>query len=349
MSITLKSEIEKTSIVFSKKESFKISEDIWRSNIGENITRFEVEKDTEVMKRKKLAISVVKGQTDLLSIGTIISLAEGIDDTKFEGAVTICFKKPGAKPLLNPLIAGVPDEVEYVKLKQVKEGMWGNCQIFSEYKTDKFLKEYLEDGFVRVEVNTKLSLKKNLVDGRITRKGNLDSDIKNLSGKKETCDFLVICKDKRFPCHKAILSARSSVFSNMFLANMLEAATGKWEVMDSTPEAVQHMMDFIYSGEIDYASMQKRPVEMLHLANFYDLPDLAAAAKETMLRQLLPENAVSTLVNFERYAATDEEVKKEVMGFIKRNAKDVVDSKDWDVFQQNYSTLVKDIVKGMAE
>ena len=297
----------------------------------------------------QLGICVSKKPTDALSFGTFFVLAEGVDETKFEGTVTTSFKKPGAKPMLDSWVACGPDEVENMKLKKIIEGNWGRYrQRLYKYETEKFLKEFLKDGFLTVELNTKLYLKNNLVGGSSNRKANLASDIKNLFGKKETSDFLVICKEKSFPCHKAILSARSSVFSNMFTANMLEAATGKCEVMDSTPEAVQQMMDFIYSGEINYASLHKKPVEMLHLANFYDLLDLATVAKETMLSQLLPETAVSTLVNFERYAATDEEVKKEVIRFIKRNAKEVVDSKDWDVFQQNYSSLVKDIVKGIA-
>ena len=37
-----------------------------------------------------------------------------------------------------------------------------------------------------------------------------------------------------------------------------------------------------------------------------------------------------------------------MIGFIKRNAQAVVDSKDWNVFTQNYSSLVKDIVKKIA-
>ena len=60
------------------------------------------------------------------------------------------------------------------------------------------------------------------------------------------------------------------------------------------------------------------------------------------------DNAVMVLVNLDRYEETDEEAKKEVIKFIKKNAKDVVDSDDWDVFQANYGSLVKEVFKAIV-
>ena len=58
---------------------------------------------------------------------------------------------------------------------------------------------------------------------------------------------------------------------------------------------------------------------------------------------------VDTMVNLDLYASGDEEVKKEVIKFIKRNAKEVVYSKDWDMFQKNYASLVKEVFIAMAQ
>ena len=55
------------------------------------------------------------------------------------------------------------------------------------------------------------------------------------------------------------------------------------------------------------------------------------------------------MVNLDLYASSDEEVKKEVIKFIKRNAKEVVYSKDWDMFQKNYASLVKEVFIAMAQ
>ena len=54
---------------------------------------------------------------------------------------------------------------------------------------------------------------------------------------------------------------------------------------------------------------------------------------------------METLVNLDKYAPDDSEVKEIVIGFIKINAKEVVEGKDWKVFAKNYSEIVTDIVK----
>jgi hypothetical protein len=45
-------------------------------------------------------------------------------------------------------------------------------------------------------------------------------------------DFEVICNGKVFPCHRAFLATRSSVFKNMFEAKMKEAKDGCVEILN---------------------------------------------------------------------------------------------------------------------
>ena len=47
----------------------------------------------------------------------------------------------------------------------------------------------------------------------------------------------------------------------------------------------------------------------------------------------------------DKYAANDDVVKEKVIGFIKKNARKVVEGKDWKVFCENYAMLVADIIK----
>ena len=50
----------------------------------------------------------------------------------------------------------------------------------------------------------------------------------------------------------------------------------------------------------------------------------------------------------DKYAANDDVVKEKVIGFIKKNAKKVVEGKDWKVFYENYANLVADIIKAIV-
>ena len=70
---------------------------------------------------------------------------------------------------------------------------------------------------------------------------------------------------------------------------------------------------------------------------------LIKSAKD-LFRRLTVENAVETLVNMDKFAANDGVVKEKVIGFIKKNAKKVVEGKDWKVFCENYAYLVADIM-----
>ena len=65
-------------------------------------------------------------------------------------------------------------------------------------------------------------------------------------------------------------------------------------------------------------------------------------------RRLTAGNAVKTLVNLDKFAADDGAVKEKVIGFIKKNAREVVEVEDWKVFVKNYPDLVTDIVKAIV-
>ena len=129
-------------------------------------------------------------------------------------------------------------------------------------------------------------------------------------------------------------------------ANMSEETSGRWTVNNSNPEAVKDMLHFLYTGEI--RGVETRPRELLHLATFHRLTELEKASKKELVRRLTAENAVETLVNLDKYAPDDGLVKKKVIGFIKMNARQVVEGEDWKVFVKNYPDLVTDIVKAMA-
>ena len=72
-------------------------------------------------------------------------------------------------------------------------------------------------------------------------------------------------------------------------------------------------------------------------------------SEQYSVRKLTAGNAVKTLVNLDKFAADDGEVKEKVIGFIKKNAKKVVEGKDWKVFYENHANLVADIIKAIVK
>ena len=81
-------------------------------------------------------------------------------------------------------------------------------------------------------------------------------------------DFTFIVKsiDKEFKVHKSVLSARSPVFTKMFLSDMKEAADNKVEIKDVEPSSFEMFLQFIYCGKIP-EDLQHYAIDLFVLAD----------------------------------------------------------------------------------
>ena len=95
----------------------------------------------------------------------------------------------------------------------------------------------------------------------------------------ETADMQIVCKGKRFPCHKNILCAQCPVFERFLLGNSKEKQDSIIRLDDSEPGAVEFMLRFLYTGEaLSVPSQLELPV--LQLADKYQLDRLKRACGE---------------------------------------------------------------------
>ena len=89
--------------------------------------------------------------------------------------------------------------------------------------------------------------------------------------------------------------------------------------------------------------LEHRATELLHLASFYQLPELLEAARLQIVSQLNTDNAVRILVELDKYGM-DLEEKEKVVKFIKENVREVVKGTDWKEFARNHVDLVTEIM-----
>jgi speckle-type POZ protein len=61
-------------------------------------------------------------------------------------------------------------------------------------------------------------------------------------------DVTLVCGHREFKMHKAILSARSPVFSAMFEHQMLEGKSNRVHIEDIDPEVLYEALRFVYTG-----------------------------------------------------------------------------------------------------
>ena len=87
---------------------------------------------------------------------------------------------------------------------------------------------------------------------------------------KDTRDVTILCNDKTFECHKAVLSCRSRILREMFNSESTnEVKTGKVNINDFEPETIETMISFLYFGKI--LNTEKITSDLLRLADKYDI------------------------------------------------------------------------------
>jgi hypothetical protein len=222
--------------------------------------------------------------------------------------------------------------------------------IMKKLNKERFFKEYAKDGYVTITVTLEISKKQEeLKPAEEKRQENLAKDVGNLLGEEGTTNYVVECEGLQFPCHRAVLAARSSTFANGFRSGLVEGVLQRWVVQGADPADVKEMLAFIYTSNIPEA-VEQRPVGLLDLAMTYDLPDLALACRKAIVAGLTTENAVTSLIELEKFKVTEpDEAKEAVINFVKKHCREVMKSPDWPLFVKNFEPLVTEIIKSLSE
>jgi len=122
-------------------------------------------------------------------------------------------------------------------------------------------------------VSNYVSLVPNDLTVKETGGTRLMADMKSLlSRADEYADFAIICEGKNFPCHEAILRARSPVLNKMFLQKMKESTTRELIIEDVGEDIIDAFLEYIYSGEL--TKKVENESELIYIADKYSVPGL---------------------------------------------------------------------------
>jgi len=194
-----------------------------------------------------------------------------------------------------------------------------------------------------------VSLKIAVPEENIRRSDEFNSNMKNIFQMKNFSDVLLKCNGHEIPCHKIVLSARSDVFRAMLENEMREAHDNVIEVVDSTPEIVNMMVEHIYTGKIPEISKLKHLApDILHIAVKYNLGSLVTVCEDIMLSELKSSNAIKTFIYVDRYSPTSK-LREQVLKFLCRNAKEIVGVGDWNDFIKQYPDLATEMFQNVLE
>eukprot|EP00928_Gymnodinium_smaydae_P048008 TRINITY_DN32057_c0_g1_i1.p1 TRINITY_DN32057_c0_g1~~TRINITY_DN32057_c0_g1_i1.p1 ORF type:complete len:333 (-),score=37.22 TRINITY_DN32057_c0_g1_i1:35-988(-) len=120
--------------------------------------------------------------------------------------------------------------------------------------------------------------------------------------KRLFTDALVKCGEKEIAVHRSVLAASSAVFENMFSCSMREAKDSILEIKGSPPDAVELMIEFIYTHRVECGP---HLAALFSLANQYMLPKLAENVGNLMLQSGHSSEAMVEFLMVVRQHATD--------------------------------------------
>ena len=148
----------------------------------------------------------------------------------------------------------------------------------------------------------------------------------SISEDGDFTDFTLESEEgSKFPCHRTVLAAQSSVMRRMFLSPMEERETSSLK-LQYKDEVVRKFMKFFYKREIGEEEEEENLRCFLELAEKYDLPHLKEEVEELAIRKLTVENMVDMFLLADIHSAKD--LRNAAEDFIKTNRLKVKESLD---------------------
>eukprot|EP00929_Paragymnodinium_shiwhaense_P076221 TRINITY_DN39149_c0_g1_i1.p1 TRINITY_DN39149_c0_g1~~TRINITY_DN39149_c0_g1_i1.p1 ORF type:complete len:165 (+),score=34.48 TRINITY_DN39149_c0_g1_i1:179-673(+) len=102
----------------------------------------------------------------------------------------------------------------------------------------------------------------------------------DLHKKRKYTDAFVCCGGQKMAVHRAVLARSSEVFDSMFESAMRKGSDASIHIVDAPPEAVQQMIEFMYTGD---GINETHLVPLYALAKMYMMSDLAKEAGRQMV------------------------------------------------------------------
>ncbi|KAK1433323.1 hypothetical protein QVD17_10233 [Tagetes erecta] len=107
-------------------------------------------------------------------------------------------------------------------------------------------------------------------------------------------DVTITTCDGNLKAHRAILSASSPVFHNMFLHNLNEETPSTVYIQDMSLESITTLLSYLY-GTITQEDFWKHRLVLLGAANKYAIPNLKDLCEESLLEDINTGNVLERL------------------------------------------------------
>lgn len=154
-------------------------------------------------------------------------------------------------------------------------------------------------------------------------------------------DVVLVSFDKKeeLNAHKAIICAKSPVFTAMFEHPTEERREGRIEIADVKYVILKEMLRFIYTGEVE--KLEAYAEELYEAAEKYCLDDLKELCEKYLIKRINTENVCQYLKLFDMFNSRNMKIK--CINFIANNGPDVMVTKGWSDLINGNPVLVEEV------
>jgi len=359
--------VQEKAAVFRESGVFRVSEERWREGGGASFS-IEVETDIKetILVKKELFFMI--GGDNRLSGCVELTLPQGFRLQTIEAKVAMALRRRGMES-----VSRLREELRDDDFTCFGEDGEGRAVIGNQpqsldgrgagwsptsFDQEAFLREHLIHGHIMVDVDLEVAMGKEL-DMEKRRLEQFSFEVGKLHHWSTGHDYKLVCEGveeekwrTELPCHKAILVARSPVIARGLARgeHLGRSVRDQWEVMGASYEAVKALVSFLYSADVPCEIEDGLAVEVLRLADYFEVVELKELAKEEMIRTLDARTALQTLVVIEECFRTDGGAARAlVLHYIGAHAGAVVQGDGWEGFVRQHPGLVTAIVREMAK
>jgi len=173
-------------------------------------------------------------------------------------------------------------------------------------------------------------------------------NLSKLRSAENLSDVKVICKGKVFPCHKLVLSAQSPVLKTFLTGDTKENRENRIVIKDSTPNAVELMLDYLYTGDVPIIA-QDVVRDLLQLCDKYELLQLKEVCGESIVDNMTADNFFVAFTEIDRYFGVTSKFGEEAKKFLKSNHGRIGQNKAaWLTFIKKFPELSHEVFISLA-
>ncbi|UYV73264.1 SPOPL [Cordylochernes scorpioides] len=201
-------------------------------------------------------------------------------------------------------------------------------EFFEEAKFNQFISnKYLNENALALLPEDKLTLYFKMNPIKVTE-CKISNDFLFLLESKELSDVVLKAdNNQEIHAHKAILSARSSVFAAMFRNDMKENKENTVDLSHIKYDLLIEVVKYIYTGIS--TNLPQMAEQILPLAAMYELERLKHLCEKELSDRVTIDTATKLLILADNHSA--QQLKEYIINYIKAETAEILNSNDWNM------------------